>query len=263
MAASTNPANATSVSLSATTGLRQNRQRAILKAQFSKLVTINFQIDDQLLKPLVPPGLELDYFEGETYVSLIAMTISGVKIWGLPFSIVPAAPDVSLRFYVRRSGGEHADNGTCLIKDYVGGATLAWYLESQFKSKFKKIKFKSTAAGFGNNEIPEIEYQWKAGDQWNKLRVRARSQITKRGPDTKVGFILDHMNYFASVDGRTLVYQVERPRWEVWDAAQANFNCNVERMFGRQFVRPLAKRPASVFVTAGSPVTVYKPITVR
>lgn len=237
--------------------------KPLLQADYSDLVAINFQVDDQILKPLVPAGLELDYFAGETFVSLVAMKIKRLKIWGLPFSLIPAFPEISLRFYVRRTRGDKSENGTCLIKDYVGGATAAWYLQSQFKSEFAKLKIQGKSKGFVPNEIPEVEYRWKYDDQWNNLRVRARSRITNTGTGTKVGFILEHSNYFASQKGRTIAYRVERPQWEVWDAAQANFNCDVKNLFGRAFIKPLSKRPASVFVSAGSHVTVYRPSEIR
>ena len=251
----------------ATTSTRKPvaKTKPLMKAVYSDLVAVNFQIDAKILRPLVPPGLELDFYHGETFISLIAMMIKNVKIWGLPFSLVPSCPELSLRFYVQRKDGDQVEKGACLIKDYISGSTAAWFLESQFKSEFAKMKIKSVSSGFGENIIPEVEYQWKVDDHWNKLRVRARSKI-KRGPnplDTKVGFILDHNNYFSTFEGKTVAYRVERPKWEIWDAAQANFTCDVSQLFGKEFVKPLAKRPASVFVAGGSAVTIYKPVVVH
>jgi uncharacterized protein YqjF (DUF2071 family) len=240
------------------------KTKPLMKARYSDLVAINFQVDAKILRPLVPPGLELDFYNGETYVSLIAMMLKNVKIWGLPFPLVPSSPELSLRFYVQRKIGDEVEKGACLIKDYISGSTAAWFLESQFKTEFAKMKIKCQSSGFGENVIPEVEYQWKVNENWNKLRVRARSRI-KSGPnpmDTKVGFILEHNNYFGTFEGKTVAYRVERPKWEIWDAAQANFTCDVSQLFGKKFVKPLAKRPASVFVTGGSAVTVYKPVVV-
>jgi uncharacterized protein YqjF (DUF2071 family) len=237
--------------------------KPFMKAQFADLVAVNFHVDEKILQPLVPPGLELDNFNGEAYVSLVAMMLKGAKVWGLPFSIVPSSAELSLRFYVKHTHADGVEKGTCLIKDYVAGSTAAWFLESQFQSTFSKLKMKQTASGFAKGETPEVEYQWKVDERWNKLRVRARSRIKKTSEGTKVGFILDHFNYYGRHNGRTLAYRVERPRWDVWDAAQANFTCDVQRLFGKSFVRPLAKRPASVFVTSGSPVTIFKPVVIK
>jgi hypothetical protein len=128
--------------MGATTRERSKNRKAVaeprkpmMKARFSEMVAVNFQIDQRLLRPLVPKGLELDFFNDETYVSLIAMTFRGVKAWGLPFSIIPSSPELSSAV-LRASRGTAMGilKGTCLIKDYVAGATAAWYLESQFRS---------------------------------------------------------------------------------------------------------------------------------
>ena len=62
--------------------------------------------------------------------------------------------------------------------------------------------------------------------------------------------------------GQTLEYAVARPQWVVWNAAQANFTCDVRRLFGPEFEKPLSRRPASVFVTSGSEVVIYRPTEV-
>lgn len=237
--------------------------KPMMKARFSEIVAVNFHIDDSILKPLVPKGLELDYYNGETYVSLIAMTVRGIKAWGLPFSVIPSCPELSLRFYVKHVRDGHVSKGTCLIKDYISGGTAAWFLENRFKSQFSRMKIKSNNSGFRENMTPEVEYTWKVDEHLNKIRVKGRSRVQKTGDDTKVGFILEHSNYFGSSDGRTLVYRVQRPSWVIWDAAQANFTCDVKRLFGMPFVKPLSRRPASVFVSAGSPLTIFRPLEVR
>ncbi len=238
------------------------KTKPLLKAQFTDLVAINFPVEERILQPFVPKGLELDYYNGETYVSLIAMMLKRIKIWGLPFSLVPASPELSLRFYVRRDVRGQLEKGACLIKDYVAGSTAAWFLESQFKTEFARMKIKCRSSGFSADTTPEVEYRWQVDDNWNNLRVRARSRIDSAA-DNKVGFILEHNHYFGTYAGATVAYRVERPQWEVWDAAQANFTCDVSQLFGKKFVKSLSKRPASVFVTGGSLVTVHKPVVIQ
>ena len=53
------------------------------------------------------------------------------------------------------------------------------------------MKMKWNNEGFKAGGTPQVEYQWKVDDHWNKLRVRARSRIKNTGKDTKVGFVLD------------------------------------------------------------------------
>lgn len=237
------------------------QQKLLLKAAFTELVAVNFQIAPKILEDRVPKGLELDFFNNETYVSLVCMVMRKVGLMGIP--LTRGFVELSLRFYVRRPNDPDHRNGTCSLRSYVSSSTGGFILGSKFDTTFPKLKMKYKNSGFQRAEgaIPEVEYQWKVDDHWNKLRIRARSRIKNTGADTKVGFILDHANHFQSHRGKTLEYQVQHPKWSAWDAAQANFTCDVQRLFGKEFVKPLAKRPASVFVSRGSDVSVYRPVT--
>ncbi len=234
------------------------RQKLLSTAAYTELVAVNFQISRRVLAGYVPRGLELDSFNDEYYVSLVCMVMRKIGVMGIP--LTRGFVELSLRFYVRHPADPENRKGTCFIKNYVSSPTAAWILSSRFDTEYHKLKMKSKNSGFGSGKIPEVEYQWKVDDHWNKLRIKARSVIQNTGPDTKVGFILDHRTHYQSNhSGKTLEYKVKRPKWTVWNAAQANFTCDVQRLFGKEFVQPLGKRPASVFVTQGSNISIFRP----
>ena len=234
------------------------RQKLLCKAAYTELVADNFQIQPKYLIERVPRGMELDDFHGDTYVSLVCMVMRKIGVLGIPIS--RGFVEMSLRFYVRHPSDPENRKGTCFIKRYVSSPTAAWVLSSRFDTDYNKMKMKSNNSGFQSGGIPQVDFQWIVEDQrWNKLRVKARSRMKNTGPDTKVGFILDHPTQYVSKDRKTLEYKVVRPKWTVWDAAQANFTCDVEKLFGKQFVHALGRRPASVFLTKGSDVSIYRP----
>lgn len=240
----------------------QAAPKLLTKTSQRELVAANFQIPSALLSKLVPKGLELDYYNEETYVSLVCMVMSKVGVMGIP--LTRRFAQLSLRFYVRHPSDPENRKGTCCIKNYVSSPTAAMILSSRFECEYDKLKMKWKNTGFKDDgDIPEVEYQWKVDDHWNKLRIRARSEIKNTGPNTKVGFILDHPTHYQAKDNQTFEYKVERPDWTVWDAAHANFTCDVERLFGKCFVSALARRPASVFVTRGSDVAFFRPTLVQ
>lgn len=229
-----------------------------MKVAFNEIVAANFQVDPKLLRDQVPPGLELDQFNGDTYVSLVAMIVRKVGLFGIP--LTKGFVDLSLRFFVRRIGGDDSTKGACFLRNYVSSATGAWLLSSQLGGEFPTMKMKSANKLFNTkNQAPEVDYAWKVADRWNKFRVKARSRIRDTGSNTKVGFVLDHTTHYHQFRGRTIEYAINRPRWEAWDAAQANFDCDVQQLFGKEFVHPLSQRPVSVFVSPGSDVSICKP----
>ena len=76
--------------------------------------------------------------------------------------------------------------------------------------------------------------------------------------DSLEAFITEHYwGYAKQVDGGTLEYQVEHPRWRVWTALEAELHCDVEALYGKEFVPFLTETPVSAFIADGSPVSVY------
>lgn len=237
--------------------------KPLMKAKFTELVALNFQIDPEILKPRLPKGLELNFYRDETYVSLVAMMLRNVKFYGFPIPVAHAIGEFNLRFYVRRKVSDtETRHGSCFIKDYVSSRTGAWGLSKVFQAEFCRIKMNCAQQGFSNDDdaAPKVDYRWEVSkDHWNRIRVSARERVKRTGPETKVGFVLNHSNIYSRRNRETLEYPVVRPRWQIWNAGHANFTCDVKKLFGPEFVKPLARRPASVFVANGSDVIIYRP----
>jgi uncharacterized protein YqjF (DUF2071 family) len=67
-----------------------------LTANWRYLAMLNFVVDPRILAPLVPPGTEIDYENGETFVSVL----------GLPIPRHRDFEEVNLRFYVRKKSAD-------------------------------------------------------------------------------------------------------------------------------------------------------------
>ena len=72
-------------------------------------------------------------------------------------------------------------------------------------------------------------------------------------------FITEHAwGYMSRRDGSTLEYQVEHPRWKVWRVRDCKLACDVEALYGREFVPFLKEKPSSCYVADGSDVVVRR-----
>lgn len=58
-----------------------------LTAEWRYLVMLNFVADPALLKPSVPLGTELDFHQGETFVSLVGFRFLRTRMLGLPIPL--------------------------------------------------------------------------------------------------------------------------------------------------------------------------------
>ena len=78
------------------------KERPFLRAEWRHLALLNYAVDPSLLRPLVPPGTELDLRGGTAYVSLVGFLFLESRILGVPIPFHGAFEEVNLRFYVRR-----------------------------------------------------------------------------------------------------------------------------------------------------------------
>ncbi|HMP78479.1 MAG TPA: DUF2071 domain-containing protein [Pirellulaceae bacterium] len=240
-------------------------QRYAMQSQWKELVALNFQIDPAVLQSYVPPGLQLDYFNDETFVSLIAVQLRNVRIWGLPLPVTRGFQHVALRYYVKRRVGDEFRQGFCTIKSFVPSRFAAWVLHMVFKTEFSRTWMKSQVSGFGSpdeNEVPTVDYQWKYQGETNRIRVRGRHRLQRGGMDSKMHFILNKDYRYVVSRGTTLEYKVEWTPWDVWDAGHANFQCDSKSMFGAAFGKYLSRRPVSVYIGEQSIVNLYRPTVI-
>ena len=89
---------------------------SFLKAEWRKLAFANYAIDPSVLKKYVPPGTELDFWEGKCYVSLIGFMFLNTRLLGIKIPFHSNFEEVNLRFYVKRFENNAWKRGVVFIK---------------------------------------------------------------------------------------------------------------------------------------------------
>ena len=84
---------------------REPRRRPVMRQRWRELLFLHWPIRPEELRPLVPPQLELDVFEGTAYIGLVAFTMTGVRPIGVPpIWGVSSFHETNVRTYVHRDG---------------------------------------------------------------------------------------------------------------------------------------------------------------
>lgn len=234
-----------------------NSAKPNFTARFSEMVLINFEVDARLLKKITPKGLEPDLYQGSGHVSLVAKKIRNLKCYGFPLSRDFAS--VGLQLYVREPHQGGYRFGTFFLKHYVQRSIAAWMMSRLTNSEVLQMPMKVQNSKLPVNRPPDIEYQWKIRDRWNDIRIRGRSRVKEIRKDSKIEFILRHSDRYVVNEKGVWRSELQTPGWVIWDVAQAKFDCDVEYLFGEQFVKPMSRRPASVFLSRGNEVSLFKP----
>jgi len=78
---------------------------SLMHQSWGKLLFIHWTIDADLLRPLIPPRLSIDTFEGQAWIGVVPFTM-----WGIQASFLPAIPgtsafhELNVRTYVHYDG---------------------------------------------------------------------------------------------------------------------------------------------------------------
>lgn len=230
-----------------------------LTAHWRDLVMLNYEVDPEILAPLVPAGTELDLLAERAFVSMVGFHFGRTRVRGLAIPGHCNFEEVNLRFYVRRDGPEGLRRGVVFVKEIVPRAAIAWVARTVYNENYVALPMRHAIVEEAAGEARSVAYEWRQAGRWSRLAVRTRTRPEIPPPDSAAAFITEHYwGYARQRDGGTVEYQVEHPQWLVSAAVESDFVCDVASLYGPQFSAFLSAPPASAFLADGSPVTVRK-----
>lgn len=240
-------------------GSASRASRRFLTAAWRDLVILNYAIDPAVLSPLVPRRTELDLWHGRALVSMVGFRFLHTRVMGLPIPWHQNFDEINLRFYVRRMAQDGWRRGVVFVKEVVPRSLIATVARMAYNEPYVAhpmrhlIQVESTESG----GTGRARYQWKQ-DRWYTLEAEVRGPPRALEAGSEAEFITEHYwGYTRQRDGGTIEYRVEHPRWRVWTAESSKLDCDVERMYGTEFVPALSVAPESAFLAEGSPVSVF------
>ena len=226
-----------------------------LKARWEHLVMANYSVPPELLQPYLPKGVELDYFKGETFVSLVGFLFRDTSVFKIPIPFFGTFEEVNLRFYVTRKDAGEIKRGVVFINETVPSKLVAWVANYLYKEHYVAIPTKHHWDF--SEKLRKIEYQWKIGKEWSRIYVEASPLSSPMKPDSIEEFIFEHYYGYTRIDeNSTEQYNIRHPRWDVNQVANYRINCNFEAMYGRDFAFLKDVKPDSILLAEGSAVSV-------
>ena len=229
--------------------------KTFLRAEWQNLIMANYEIDPLILKPYLPKGVELDYFEGKTYVSLVGFLFKDSSIFGIPIPFMGTFEEVNLRFYVIRKVGNENRRGVVFINETVPNKLVAWVANKLYKEHY--IAIPTRHEWNFTEDKKEVKYQWKVNKAWNSIQVVAST--TKR--NMEVGsieeFIFEHYFGYTKVNPeKSIEYKINHPSWEINTIHNYQINCDFATFYGNDFAILNNTNPHSVMLAEGSGISV-------
>lgn len=217
---------------------------------------LNYRVDPEVLTDLVPSGVELDFHNGETFLSIVGFLFLETRLLGLPVPLHRNFEEVNLRFYVRRKSADTWRRGVCFVREIVPRRAVAAVARTFYGEPYITLPMNSEIVD-RDGEI-KVEYSWKRGSKRELLSMSAKGEPAPAPVGTHEEFITEHYWGYTKLKERTSEYRVEHPRWKIWEATDYQLKADIAALYGQQFVATLSAPPTSSFIAEGSFVQVWR-----
>ena len=226
-----------------------------LTANWRYLAMLNYVVDPRLLAPLVPRGTEIDFENGETFLSAVGFLFLDTRLLGLPVPLHRNFEEVNLRFYVRRKSADTLRRGVVFVRELVPRRAIALVARACYGENYLALPMKHEIEHRDSNL--KVEFSWRRGRKWESLRLQATGEPQAILAGTHAEFITEHYWGYTSLRGGCGEYRVEHPRWKIWNATDFELKADLATLYGQQFAETLNQPPRSAFIADGSPITVH------
>jgi hypothetical protein len=176
------------------------------------------------------------------------------KVLGLSLPYHKDFDEVNLRFYVRYKENGKWTRGVTFIKEIVPKKIVSAVANAIYSENYITLPMKREFVQNENN----FEVKYNFGSQ-NFLYAKAGNEKIVLKENSEEEFITEHFwGYTKCDDLKTSEYQVEHPRWDLYEIKNFEMNIDVKNIYGAEFVDTLSVKPHSVLLAEGSEIVVRK-----
>ena len=213
----------------------------------------NYKVEPGLFDGLVPFGTELDLYQGDCYLSLVAFKFIDTAVMGMKIPFHTNFEEINLRFYVERKLTNEIRRGVVFVKEIVPRAAICLVANTMYGENYERWN-----TGFEEDEN-EIGYFWSKGDCENGVSVEYKNSLGVPAEDSRETFIIEHYwGYTRRGARRTDEYLVEHPKWELFEVNYTEMEVDFAATYGERFGFLSDAAPDSVLLAKGSDISVYR-----
>lgn len=226
-----------------------------LTATWRHLVLLNWRVNEDLLVPHLPSGVELDRWDGDCWASLVGFQFLHMSVKGVPAFGYRDFPEINLRFYVKRQVNGETRRGVVFIREVTPHLMVGWVARALYNEPYITMPMRQSV------DESHARYQLQIDGQWQGLGVRTAGAW--RDQDEAELFITEHYwGYNTQRNGDAMEYQVEHPTWRARSIEPDCLDLDIEKLYGEKWAQALGTKPDSMVLAEGSGVTVQAGIRI-
>jgi len=240
------------------------RKAPFLTAAWRDLIMATWSVEPSVLKPYLARGTELDTWQGDPLVSLVAFDFRDTRVRGVRIPFHTRFPEVNLRFYVRRKLSDGSwRRGVTFVEEMVPRAAIAFvartfYGEPYVARPMRRVAVPELPLAPGSvGATRSLVYEWKRDGEWERVIALVTEAPRPMRRASVEEFIAENYWGYTRRDAKpTLEYEVTHAPWKISMVADCMIEADLPALYGPRFAERFASAPVSTFVADGSPVTV-------
>ena len=227
--------------------------RQFLSAQWRDLIIASYAVDPSLLERRLPPGLELDLFEGQAVCSLVGFMFLDTRVLGVRWPGYRDFPEINLRFYVREPGSDR--RGVVFVRELVRSRFVAQVARSLYNEPYVRARIGSNIS---EDTQREVEYRFRLGTSEGSMRVVSAPDSKIPAESSTEHWFKEHQwGYGRARSGKTLIYEVQHPHWACHAIESRTIDVDWGGIYGDEWAHMRGEDPLSVVHAQGSAIKVF------
>ena len=225
-----------------------------LTAEWRKLIMANYAVDEELLVPYLPPGTELDRYQGLCYVSLVGFLFQNTRLKSVPIPFHRTFEEVNLRVYVQHTtpAGERR-RGVVFISEFVPRLALTLVANTHYGENYATLP--TSHYWKEDSEYRSVAYRW--GHRYeNLMAVTTTLNPQPIATGSAEEFFTEHYWGYTKRGNWTSEYEVLHPRWQIYPVLQQLIKVDFGSLYSREFANLSNREPESILLAEGSSVEV-------
>jgi uncharacterized protein YqjF (DUF2071 family) len=221
---------------------------------------LHWEVEPRILERRVPLGTELDQHDGRTYIGLVGFTFAKPRVFGVPIPFHGSFEEIHLRFYVKHAANGASKRGAVFVRQICSRSLVSFAARSFYNepycTHFTGQRIEESGAP---SRARAVAYTWRIDGRTERMGLELASEPQDAPPGSLEDFLTDRpWGYNLGRDYVTSEVLVGHPRWKVARATRGELSCDVEPLFGREFVATLNRVPDHVCMCDGSPVEIHR-----